>query len=57
VGTYKDGPAKLQQIPIDRESYNFTFHANMISDWELPVAAVANRGRVNEYHPQKKLFA
>jgi hypothetical protein len=45
----------LRRLPIDKESYNFTFHANIISDWEHPVAAVANRGCVIEYHPQQKL--
>jgi hypothetical protein len=56
LGNYKDGLAKLQWLPINGESYNFTFHANIISDWEHPVAAVANRGRVTEYHPQQKLL-
>ncbi len=52
VGTYKDGPAKLRQLPIDGKSYNFTFHTNIISNWEHPVAAIANTC-VTEYHPQQ----
>jgi hypothetical protein len=56
VETNKDGPAKLRQLPIDGESYDFTFHANIISNWEHPVPAIANRGCVTEYHPQQKLL-
>ncbi len=46
----------MRRLPIDGESYDFTFHANIINNWEHPVAAVANRGRVTEYHPQQKLL-
>jgi hypothetical protein len=56
VGTTKDGPAKLQRLPINGESYGITFHANIISNWEHPVATVANSGHVTEYHPQQKLL-
>jgi hypothetical protein len=56
VGTYKDRPAKLRRLPIDGESYDFTFHANIISNWVHPVAAIANRDCVTEYYPQKNLL-
>ncbi len=46
----------LRRLPIDGDSYDFTFHANIISDWEHPVAATANRGFVTEYHPQQELL-
>jgi hypothetical protein len=53
VGTYKDGPAVIRKFPIDGEAYDFSF-AN-VEEWEHPVPAVANRGRITDYHPNQKL--
>jgi hypothetical protein len=43
VGTYKQGPAKIQNFPIDGESYDFSF----ISD------ANVKPHQQTKYHPQK----
>ena len=32
VGNYKQGPAKIQLLPIDGEQYDFSF--SIFSDWE-----------------------
>jgi hypothetical protein len=53
-GTYKDGRSISQRLSIDGETYNFTFHNNILSEWEHPVPVVANRGRVTGYHLQQK---
>ena len=42
VGTYKDGPAIIRQLPINGESYDLAFNSHIISAWEHPVPAVAN---------------
>jgi hypothetical protein len=54
VGTYKDGPAIIRRLPIEGESYDFSF-SNVINEWEHPVPAVANRGRTTEYHPNQRI--
>ncbi len=41
VGMYKDGPAIIQQLPIEGESYDLAFNSNIVNDWENPVPAVA----------------
>jgi hypothetical protein len=45
IGTYKQGPAKIQKIPIDGESYNFSFtlKTNTRSDVQT------------KYHPMQKI--
>jgi len=51
VGRYKDGPAIIRRLPIDGESYYFSFSNTLVCEWEHPVPAVANRGRTSNYHP------
>jgi hypothetical protein len=54
--TYKDGPAKIRNFPIDGQSYEFAFNTTIISAWEHPVPVVANRGPVaTNHHPAQKL--
>jgi hypothetical protein len=54
VGNYKQGPAKIQRLPIDGEQYDFSF--SVISEWDQPVPVVANRANVQtKYHPQQRL--
>lgn len=55
VGSYKNGRSISQWLPIDGETCNFTFHNNILSEWEHPVPVVANRGQVTGYHQQQKL--
>jgi hypothetical protein len=55
IGTYNDGPAIICQLPIECESYDFTFTATAYSKYAHPVPAVSNRGRLTEYHPHQKL--
>ena len=55
VGTYKDGAAIIQQLPIDGESYEFLFSNTLVSEWEHPVLAVANRGQTSGCHPTQKV--
>jgi hypothetical protein len=54
VGTYKDGPSIIWQLPIDGESYNLTFSSTIVYEWINPVPAVANQGQVTKYHPNQK---
>jgi hypothetical protein len=54
VGTYKDGPAIIQRLPISGESYYFSFSNIVIIEWEHPVPVVANQGRTTKYHPTQK---
>jgi hypothetical protein len=54
VGNYKQGPAKIQHLPIDGEQYDFSF--SVISEWDQPVPVVANRANVQtKYHLQQHL--
>ena len=56
VGTYKDGPAIIHRLPIDDESYDFSFfHRLDNQEWEHPVPMVGNCGRTSSYHPTKKI--
>jgi hypothetical protein len=56
VGTYRDGPANIRKFPIDGEEYDYTFSASILSEWDHPVPAVSNKGRIEKnYHPQKKI--
>jgi hypothetical protein len=45
VGTYKQGPAKIQKFPINGESYDFSFVTN----------ANKNSHRQTKYHPMQKI--
>ncbi len=55
VGTYKDGPSIIRQLPINGESYDLAFSSTIVYEWEKPVPAIANQGRVTEYHPNQKI--
>ncbi len=55
VGTHKNGPAIIRRLPIDGESYDFSFSTTVINEWEHPVPAVANCGRTTKYHPTQKV--
>jgi hypothetical protein len=37
VGTYRDGPAIIRRLPIDGESYDFSFSNELVNEWEHPV--------------------
>jgi hypothetical protein len=54
MGTYKDGPSIIWQLPINGESYDLTFSSTIVYEWENPVPAVVNQGRLTEYHPNQK---
>ncbi len=56
VDTYKDGPAVICRLPIDGESYDFSFSNKLVQDWEHPVPAVSNRGRTSGYHQQNATY-
>jgi hypothetical protein len=50
VGNYKQGPAKIQRLPIDGEQYDFSF--SIFSDWKQPMSVPVNRSNVQtNYHP------
>ncbi len=53
MDTYKDGPSIIRWLPIDGESYDLAFSSTIVNEWENPVPAVANQGRVTEYHPNQ----
>jgi hypothetical protein len=56
VGTYKDGPAKIRQLPIDGESYEFAYLLNLSFDAIYPVPAILNKAsQTSKYHPEEKL--
>ncbi len=55
VGTYKDGPAIICCLPINRASYDLTFSATIVSKYAHPVPAVLNQGCFTDYHPHQKL--
>jgi hypothetical protein len=42
-------------LPIEGESYDFTFTANPHSKYAHPVSAISNQGCLTEYHPHQKL--
>ncbi len=55
VGTYKDGPAKICRLPIDRESYKLAYNLNLSFDAIYPVPAISNRANcTSDYHPEQK---
>ncbi len=49
IGMNKEGLSNLWPLPIDGESYNFTFNSEVISEWEYPVPAVLNHGHVTDF--------
>jgi hypothetical protein len=54
VGNYKQGPAKIQRLPIEGEQYDFSF--SVISEWDQPVPVVANLANIQtKCHPQQHL--
>jgi hypothetical protein len=56
VGTYKDGPAKIQRLPIDGESYKLAYLVDISFDSIYPVPAISNKAsRPLKYYPDKKL--
>ncbi len=36
--------------------YDLAFNSNIVSDWENPVPAVANKGRTTKNHPNQKIL-
>jgi hypothetical protein len=42
VGTYKDVPSIIWQLPINGELYGLVFSSTIVYEWENPVPAVAN---------------
>jgi hypothetical protein len=56
VGTYKDGPAKIQRLPIDGESYKLAYLVDISFDSIYSVPAISNKAsRSSNYHPDEKL--
>ncbi len=54
VGNYKQGPTKIQHLPIDREQYNFSF--SIFSDWKQPMSVLTNCSNVQaNNHPQQRV--
>jgi hypothetical protein len=55
VGTYKDGPAKIQRLPIEGKEYELAFTIDVISNWERPIPVISNTRRiVKDFHPNQK---
>ena len=51
VGTWKDGPARNRNFPIDGEEW--VYHMNAMSPYDQPFPLVANRSRTSSYCPSK----
>jgi hypothetical protein len=56
VGTYKEGPAIVQKLPMNGEEYEFAFNIDVINKWEQPIPVVSNTRHITkDFHPNQKL--